>query len=281
MQENWQTKIVNYIKSFLKTSNQKISGAFIISLIILHGLFDGLFKIDNTTVLFVIILILLPYLHLIRKIKYGDFEAEITQKEVSAIKKKADEIPEKKDKEIKTEIIEQLNELVEYDHNLALAKARIEIERKIKILDSIYLKNQSKFYNLRNLVNELVKNKIIDQNLGALLNDVIAVANRSIHGDDISKENAVKLVSIASKAIQELDYVVRDNVHKNETQEIIDWKRVNNYQDGYYILKTIVPYVKNPEMKTYKLNQAELDTFFEGYDEYAEFIIGLEKEKRN
>ena len=32
-------------------------------------------------------------------------------------------------------------------------------------------------------------------------------------------------------------------------------------------------------MKTYKLNQKELDTFLEGYDEYAEFMISLEREK--
>ena len=283
MKNNWQTKKYgNYINNFvelLKLNNQKIFSILVFSLIILHGLFDSLFKIDNTTVLFVIILILLPYIHLIKKIKFGDFEAEITQKEVNKIEKMADEIPEKKDKEIKTEIVEQLNELVEYDPNLALAKARIEIERKIKMLDSIYLKNKSKSYNLRNLINELVRNKIIDQNLGALLNDVITVANRSIHGDDVSKKNAVKLISIAGKAIQELDYVVIDNVHKDETKEIIDQKKVDDYMEGHYILKTIIPYVKNPEIKTYKLNQIELDAFLEGYDEYAEFMISLEKEK--
>ena len=253
MKNNWQIKKLgdykNNLIGFLKLNNQNIFSLLILSLIILHGLFDSLFKIDNTTVLFVIILILLPYIHLIKKIKYGDFEAEIAQ-EVNELEKMANEIPEKKDKEIKTEIVEQLNNLVEYDPNLALAKARIEIERKIKILDSIYLKNQSKHRNLRNLINELVKNKIIDQNLGALLSDVIAVANRSIHGDDVSKENAVKLISIAGKAIQELDYIVSCNIHKNETKEIIDQKKVSDYMEGHYILKTIVPYVKKPEIKS-------------------------------
>lgn len=277
MKYNWQTKkFSNYLN---KMTKQKILFTLVLFLIILHGLFDDSFKIDNTTVLFVIILILLPYFHLIKKIKYGDFEAEITQEEVNAIKKKADEIPENKDEKIKTETIEQLNELVEYDPNLALVKARIEIERKIKTLANIYLKNQSKFFSLKNLVNELRENKIIDQKLGVLLNDVIAVVNKSIHGQDVSKENAIKLISIASKVIQQLDYIIIDNSLKNGTSEIIQKKQYEDYANSYYILKTVVPLVKNPEMKTYKLNQAELDAFLEGYDEYAEFMISLEKEK--
>lgn len=283
MKIDWQTKkfndYINNFSRFLKIDSRKIFSVLLVSLIISHGLFDSSFKIDNVTVLFVIILILLPYFHLIRKIKYGDFEAEITQKEVSAIEKKADEIPENKNEKIKTEIVEQLNDLVEYDPNLALAKARIEIERKVNALANVYLKKQPRPYGLRSLVRELRENKIIDQNLGALLNDVVAVANRSIHGQDISKENAVKLISIAGKVIYELDLVVINNALKNETKEIIDWKQAKEYMDGRYILKTIIPLVKNPEMKTYKLNQVELDAFIEGYDEYAEFMISLEKEK--
>lgn len=280
---DWLIKNFTYYKNniiqFLKGNNQRIIGILILSLIILHGLFDSSFKVDTTTVLFVIILILLPYFHLIKKIKYGDFEAEITQKEVSAIEKIADEIPENKNEKTKIEIIEQLNDLVEYDPNLALAKARIEIERKINILANIYLKKKSKFYSLGSLVNELIENKIIDQKLGVLLKDVIAVANRSIHGQDVSMKNAIKLIGVAGKVIQQLDYVVIDNALKNGTSEIIQKKQCENYASSRYILKTVVPYVKNPLIKTYKINQAELDAFLEGYDEYAEFMISLEKEK--
>lgn len=268
------------MNNFFKVlNNQKFFSVLIFFLIIMHGLFASSFKIDNITVLFVIILILLPYVHLIRKIKYGDFEAEITQKEVNSIEKMADEIPKKKDDKIKIEIMGQLDELVAHDTDLALAKARIDIEKKIKILANIYLKKQSKYCGLRNLIIELRENKIIDQNIEALLIDIVAVANRAIHGDEISSKSAVKLINVAGKVIQELDYIVIDRVFKKQTKEIIDQKIVNGYLEGNYILKTIVPYVKNPEIRTYKLNQAELNAFFEGYDEYAESIISLEEEK--
>jgi HEPN domain-containing protein len=274
---------MNRLIKFLKVNNQKIFFVLILfvilSLIVLHGRFDDSFKVDNTTVLFIIILVLLPYFHLIRKIKFGDFEAEITPDEVSAIEKMADEIPEKKDEKMKTEIMGYLNELAEYDPNLALAKARIEIEKKIKALANVYLKSPPRFPGLKSLMAELRKNGIINQALEALLNDIIVVANRAIHGEDVSKENAAKLVSVASKVIQELDYVVNEQVFKNETVEAIQEKEVEDYMKSYYILKTIIPYVKNPEMRTYKINQAELNAFLEGYDEYAEFIVGLEKEK--
>jgi len=265
MKTNWQTKKYYFI--------------LLIILIILHGSFDDFFKVDSTTVLLVIILILLPFFHLIKKIKYGDFEAEITQKDVSEIEEKIKNIPQKEDKKIKTELANHLEELVESDPSLALAKVRIELERKIKILADVYLKNKLKFNSLKNSVHELAKKEIIDKNLELLLCDIINVANRSIHGEDISKRNAIKLINIAEKIIQELDYVIIDNIFKNETKEIIDQKKVDNYMNGLYILKTIVPLVKDPEMKTYKLNQAELDAFLEGYDEYAETIISLEKDK--
>jgi len=39
---------------------------------------------------------------------------------------------------------------------------------------------------------------------------------------------------------------------------------------------TIVPYVENPQRRVYLLTQEELDAFFEGYSEFAEFAISLE-----
>lgn len=42
-------------------------------------------------------------------------------------------------------------------------------------------------------------------------------------------------------------------------------------------LTTVVPYVDNPEQRVYVLNQDELDAFLEGYSEFAEFMVRLEK----
>lgn len=258
----------------------KLFTILILVLIIIHGLFNDFFKVDNTSILLLLILILLPYLPLIKKIKFGDFEAEISNEEIKSIEKKVKEIPEKQHRKIKSKKVENLQELAESDPTLALAKARIEIEKKIRSLGQIYLKGKTvSSLSLRRIINELMEGGILELPLDALLNDVLTVANRAIHGESVSKGNAIKLVELASKAIDELDYVVIDRVLKSESSEVITTHDMEDFMEGDYILKTVVPYVKNPEVRTYHLNQAELDAFLEGYDEVAEFIVSLERKK--
>lgn len=259
-------------------NKQVIFFVIILVLIAIHGLWDNFFKVDNTSVLLLLILILLPYIPLIKKIKFGDFEAEISHGEIKNIEKKIEGIPEKQHKKIKTDKVNDLKALAKSDSTLALAKARIEIEKKIRSLGQIYLKNNdAKTFGLRRVIDELIEDNILGSSLGALLNDVIIVANRAIHGESVSREDAIKLVNVASKAIDELDYVVIEHALKSETTKIITPRDMKFFMDGDYVLKTIVPYVKDPEIRTYHLNQAELDALFEGYDEVGEFIVSLEK----
>ncbi len=270
----------NWPMKKLRKNHLKLLTILILILVIAHGLFDDFFKVDNTSVLLLLILILLPYLPLIKKIKFGDFEAEISNEEIKSIEKNVEEIPVKQRKKIRSEKVENLKELAENDPTLALAKARIEIEKKIRSLGQIYIKNKTaRSLSLRRVINELMGGRILEFSLVALLNDVITVANRAIHGESVSKGNAIKLVELASKAIDELDYVVIERALKSADSEVITTRDMEILMEGDYVLKTVVPYVKNPEIRTYHFNQAELDAFLEGYDEVAEFIISLERKK--
>ena len=49
--------------------------------------------------------------------------------------------------------------------------------------------------------------------------------------------------------------------------------------DGKFILETVVPLVANPEYRTYRLTRDELESFFDYYHEYAEYIISVRREK--
>jgi len=252
----------------------------IVALIFLHGLSDNFFKIDNTTVLLLIIIVLLPYIPSIKKIKYGNFEAEITPEEIRKIEKKAEKIPEKKQKKVTSGKTNILKNLVETEPALALAKARIEIEKRIRSLAQIYLKEKMPSnFSLTGLVRDLSENDVIEEPLEALLIDVITVANRAIHGEYVSKEDAVRLVNIADKVIEELEYVVINHALKSGKVKTINHNEVEKYVESEYILKTIVPYVRKPEMRTYYLNQTELDAFLEGYYETAEYIVSVERKK--
>lgn len=252
----------------------------LIALLLLHGLLDKYFKIDNTTILLILLFILFPYIPLIKKIKFGDFEAEITHEDVKNIENKIKQIPKKEEKVIESKKSEDLQTLAKTDPTLAMAKVRIEIEKKVRSLGEIYLKKSFNYSNLHVLVLELRKNGFIGNTLESLLQDVISVANRAIHGESIEKKDAERVIDYAGRVIEELDNVVIDHALKSESKKIITPRVVESHMQSEYILKTIIPNVKKPEMRIYRLNQTELDAFLTGYDEYAEFIISLEKSEK-
>lgn len=252
----------------------------VIVLIVIHGISENLFKIDNTTVFLIMIIIFLPYIPLVKKIKFGNFEAEITADEIRNIEKKVEKIPEKKQKKLSPEKHDILKDLIDSDPSLALAKARIEIEKRLRSLGQIYAKDKLRVkFNLIELVITLFEKEIIDESLENLLIDIIAVSDRVIHGDFISKEDAIRLVDVANRGIEELEYVVINNALKTGKVKTISKKEAGKFINGSYAVKTIVPYVRNPEMRTYYLNQSELDAFLEGYYETAEYIVGVERKK--
>ena len=49
------------------------------------------------------------------------------------------------------------------------------------------------------------------------------------------------------------------------------------FQLSDYRVTTVVPLEKNPKMKIYIFNQKEFNDFLEGYGEYAEFIVSVDR----
>ena len=62
-----------------------------------------------------------------------------------------------------------------------------------------------------------------------------------------------------------------------KSKKIITQKEVEAAENTEYIVKTIIPYVKEPIQKTYNLTQEELNSFFEDYNLFAEFVISIKK----
>jgi hypothetical protein len=220
----------------------------------------------------------------IKKISGAGVSAEMTE-EVNEIARKASEIPQKEvQTDEESENIVNLKNLAESDPQLALAKVRIEIEKQLHLLYDIYFPDNARHgsrLSPRSLLDSLRKKGIIEPPLAAVLLDIIGVANKAIHGEDISSENAVRLIDTANTALTELEYVILNHALKTAKSEIVDQSTVEAYANAEYLLTTITPLVHKPEKKTYKLNQAELNAFLEGYNNYGEFIIELQKINEN
>lgn len=65
---------------------------FIIAAILLiaHIFSFKTIKVDNTTITLLILILISPFISAIKKIKFGDFEAEISSKEVQKVKEGVD-----------------------------------------------------------------------------------------------------------------------------------------------------------------------------------------------
>ena len=58
---------------------------------------------------------------------------------------------------------------------------------------------------------------------------------------------------------------------------VITQEEVQDYMAARYRVTTVVPLVDRPTLNTYFLDQHELYSFLEGYEEYAEFLVAIEK----
>ncbi len=65
--------------SFIKKYKKEILIFLCIILIFIHGFLDSYFRVDNVTILLIVLIFLIPYIPLIKKVKFGEFEAELEQ----------------------------------------------------------------------------------------------------------------------------------------------------------------------------------------------------------
>jgi hypothetical protein len=249
-----------------------------LALLVLHTFFNGSAHIDNTSVFLLLVVILIPYLPWITKIRFGDFEAEIGRDEIREIEKNLENSEQQPSADSAPD--EELNHIRETalsDPAVAFLKIRIAIERRLRSLLTIYLPNQTKrsYVSIRESIRELQKADVIDDQLASALLDVVGVANRAVHGESVSRQNLDSMIDLSLRAIHSLDSLVIDRALKSMKVKPIDLKTVQAKQHAEYIVKTIVPFVEDPEERTYRLNQAELDAFLESYDEQVEFISSV------
>ena len=223
-----------------------------------------------------------PFIAAVKKIKFGEFEAEIDTKEIQRIKSDAQKNLDLKhtEKEQKPEIFattESIKELAKSDSVIALAKIRIELEKvlgRLAKLTSIEVKS----YALGSLVNKLSNQEIITPEIGKALREVIGICNRAIHGESISNEGAETIIELGVELLEDLYWLLKDQlitgpIVKENIISLEDSK--NYYHNKKYRLTSIIPLAENPKRVVRELDQEQLDEMLENYQEYAEFIIEL------
>jgi len=170
-------------------------------------------KVDTTSILLLILLCLFPYLPKLKKIKWGDFEAEISSDDIKEIKKKTEKLPLipqssslKNNKYTKEELDRLTLDLIntaKVDPLVALLKLRIALEdvvSKIYDLPAYKIRAGNKTSLSGKVATFFGKSKDRKVYLVPALS-VIKICNRVIHGERIETKKALDVVFVGLKIL--------------------------------------------------------------------------------
>ena len=260
--------------------------AFILAifLLITHSLKLFEINVDSTSILLLVLILISPYVNSFTKIKYGDFEAEITHDEVQKIKTESLDSVSNSNIEYDPsneiyETIKSIRELSENDHIIALAKLRIELEKTLKRYVRLSL-SKVKSSSISTMISDLQNSEIITVKKAKSLREITSICNRALHGEHISIESAKTIIDVGTQMMDDIYWEIElgsasGNIVSEEEIEPFDYETL--FYEKKYRLTSIVPLVEIPRKIVRELTQEQLDNLLDGYNEYAEFIISLEE----
>jgi len=251
-----------------------------IGLLLAHTLQWTRLTVDNVTLALVGILFVVPFFESIKKIRFGEFEAEIAPREVAAVVAKAssDLSSPQSESELTNTKSSQILDFVRQDPQMGLAKLRIDIEQALRAIHRIgtTVETLKRMPPLSRVINDLERAGDLSRDVAASLKEVLSIANRAVHGEFVSAESAERLSSLGVRLIEELWSIYKDKVSEPSKSMPIDSAYLENLRSSHYRVITAIPYTKKPVMNLRVLDQDGLEEFLEGYGEFGEFLVSIE-----
>lgn len=260
----------------------KIIFCLVFVLFLLHLFYINILAIDNTTIFLIGLLLLIPFSGSLKKIKFGEFEAEIEPNEVKKIEAEIQNIPKtvQLPRHEVNKTIENITVVLDNDHILSLARLRIELEKilfKILSTEDQNKPHKQNITGVSSILRHLENTNLIQKQYIPLIKDVIAICNRAIHGEEVSKSTAERIVNIGVDLLERLYKDYYDLIIEPTQSEKISPKERDEYLKAKYHVTTIVPLAEGPYTNKYIFNRDQLDQFLEGYNEFAEFLAEIRK----
>lgn len=260
------------------------------ALLICHSLQIATITVDTTSLVLVVLILLSPFVAAIKRIKIGEFEAEIDPKEVKRVTEDvATKIPAPEPTEAMVAgrdhpAVITIRELAKTDLIVALAQLRIELEKTLRRLyrRSSHSQVESRSAPLHKIIRDLAAREVIPHDLESSIRDVVALCNRAIHGEFIRDEDARAVINAGAELLLACERSVREYgvAHPIEKATITNTE-VEAYRSAHYRVVTIIPLVESPQRITYVLTHDELEDYFDGYSEFGEFVVSVEKLEAN
>lgn len=251
-----------------------------VALLLLHMVFKDL-TIDTVTVALLGVILISPYLPLMRRFKFGEFEAELGEEQIARaerdVQTAAPESSTPPGGSLK-DLADELADLVEIDPAIALAKLRIELERILAQLLESRAPHVSgrRHLSVRALIKELVQLEVVDHETSEALLSVVEVLNGAVHGAQVAQSDAERIITMGIRLLDHFGDILAGIVEPVRT-EIISKDEERAASESRYEVTTVIPLVGKPEQRVYVMSQDQMDSFLEGYDEYAEYIVGVKR----
>ena len=173
---------------------------------------------------------------------------------------------------------QRVRELLHEDPRLALAKVRLELEERLQRLHSSAIGSgpARRRLSLGRLVDDLSSKGVLPPSMATSLRDVIGLANRAVHGERVDQTAAEDLAVLGIRLANEVQHLLVERALRPAETVRVAVEEVERYRSCQYRVTTIIPLVADPVRNSYVLDQDGLDLLLEGYEEYAEFIVGIE-----
>lgn len=256
-------------------------------LLMAHLTSFGNLKIDAVALALLAIMLLSPFASAVRRIRIGEFEAEIAPEEVASVRdqvERLESVPSSDERGSEQppliyRSLERITTLSESDPLLALVQLRFEIERVVDRLAhrSVVGRRAERPRPLALQIQELSHRDVISGEVASSLRRVVDICNRAAHGQAIRPQDATEIIDAGTSLVEQLHWRAVDRADRGVDHVTITGAELRSYENALYELITVTPYANDPRRSTRTVTQDELDDVLDGYNDYAEFIVGLRR----
>jgi hypothetical protein len=174
-------------------------------LLVLHTIGINGLEIDTTSLGLLALLLLVPLAPNIRRLSAAGVEAEIGQAEARQLRAAASELPLADQETVKASTEPEIQEVIERDPPLGLAKLRIELETELRRLCIQHAPETSpRTLSLGAMAAELQKRDLLPREIAEPLSKVSTLTNRAIHGERVPPDVAIEIGQVGIRVLSAL-----------------------------------------------------------------------------
>lgn len=244
-------------------------------LLVVHTFDLAFLNVDWVTVALLAFLALVPYTPRLKSINLGNFGIELRKAREQVEKNLEGEEPVE---ELQTdERTEEIYALLAEEPLLAVARVRLVLTDLIKSLAQAEDIETGTSTNPRTTLRALEHQTAISPGLADATREALRLGSKAVHHEDITREEATEAVDLTLGVINRLRSHYRERVLTPVEEVEVSQSTTEEHREAKYRVQSIVPLVDNPKMITRVVPQRGLDGILEGYEEYGEFLVRIEK----